>query len=111
MRNRKRQSRRGVEFGGLSFRPHHQPFASATGKDEMPMDDDIVKETPWWLAGLGGLIGGLKLYKQCICVRPNGSEVTIDDCPRLQKCPKCCAGRVGENFTGGYDPFAASSTK
>ena len=112
MKHRRRQAKKSVQFGGLSFDTEHQPFASATGKEEMPMDDGLVSEPPWWLVGVAGLIGKLELYKQCRCPQADGGETTITDCPRLQKCDKCCEGRLGENYAGGgYDPMMASQSK
>ena len=75
------------------------------------MDDGLVSEPPWWLVGVAGLIGKLELYKQCRCIKADGSETLINGCSRLQKCTKCCEGRVGENFVGGYDPMMASQSK
>ncbi|MBN37780.1 MAG: hypothetical protein CMI29_04875 [Opitutae bacterium] len=111
MKHKGKKSNRRLEFGGLSFQPDFTPFASATGKDEMPMDDDLISEPPWWLVAAGGLIGKLKIYKKCNCVNEDGSITQLDDCPRTQNCTKCCQGREGENFIGGYDPMMASQKR
>ena len=112
MKHRRRQAKKSVQFGGLSFDTEHQPFASATGKDEMPMDDGLVSEPPWWLVAAGGsLLGQLRFYKKCNCQNADGSVTQLDDCPRFQTCDKCCQGRVGENFIGGYDPMMATQRR
>ena len=75
------------------------------------MDDGLVSEPPWWLVGVAGLIGKLKLYKECRCQKADGTEEPISDCPRYQKCTACCTARVGENFVGGYGPMMARQRK
>ena len=112
MKHKGKKANRGLKFGGLSFQPDHTPFASVTGKDEMPMDDDLISEPPWWLVAAGGsLLGQLRLFKKCNCQNEDGSTTQLDDCPRLQSCEKCCLSRQGENFVGGFDPMTPSQTR
>jgi len=92
-------------FGGLNFQCANQPFAMATGKEEMPEGDDLISEPPWWALTALGWVAGLKKTKSCICDLTNGSQVTLTDCNRLRPCDVCCTNAHGENFAGSsYDP-------
>jgi hypothetical protein len=83
-----------ADWGGMSFQCADMPFASATGDKEEDMEDEIISEPPWWVGAAVGLLGGLKKYKKCTCTNPeNGTTMTIDDCPIVRKCEKCCSSR------------------
>lgn len=100
------------DFGGLSFQCANEPFAYATGKEEMPEDDGLKSEPPWWALTALGWVAGLKKTKTCICDLTNGSQVTLTDCNRLRSCGTCCTNAHGENFSGSaYDPNNTSFTQ
>ena len=66
----------------------------------MPMDDGLVSEPPWWLVVAEQVCLDNFVFSKCNCQNADGSVTQLDDCPRLQKCDKCCQGRVGENLLG-----------